>query len=182
MKRKIIKTIALMSLIGTTALSSVNFNAYASETSANTVSSSQHERRTPPTEEQRAAHLEKMKAELAEKLASGKISQETYDKILASIESGDFKNGNHVRPDGEKTEKKELTEEEKAAHLEKMKAELSEKLASGKITQETYDRILASITSGDFKNGNHMRPNGGNHMRPNGEKQAKKERTEEPTA
>ena len=47
--------------------------------------------------------------------------------------------------------KPELTEEEKAARVEKAKAKLAEKLAEGKITQEEYDEALAKIESGDFK-------------------------------
>ncbi len=50
-----------------------------------------------------------------------------------------------------KGNKPELTEEEKAARAEKMKAKLAEKLAEGKITQEEYDAVLAKIEAGDFK-------------------------------
>ena len=50
-----------------------------------------------------------------------------------------------------KGDKPELTEEEKAARAEKMKAKLAEKLADGKLTQEEYDAELARIESGDFK-------------------------------
>ena len=101
------------------------------------------------TEEEKAARAEKAKAKLAEKLAEGKITQEEYDEALAKIESGDFKPDRKGGKD--KAEKPELTEEEKAARVEKAKAKLAEKLAEGKITQEEYDEALAKIESGDFK-------------------------------
>ena len=101
------------------------------------------------TEEEKAAKAEKMKAKLAEKLAEGKITQEEYDAELARIEAGDFKPDR--RGGRDKADKPELTEEEKAAKAEKMKAKLAEKLAEGKITQEEYDAELARIESGDFK-------------------------------
>ena len=53
----------------------------------------------------------------------------------------------------DKANRPELTEEEKAAKIEKIKAKLAEKLAEGKITQEEYDAELARIEAGDFRHG-----------------------------
>ena len=51
---------------------------------------------------------------------------------------------------GNKGEMTEMTEEEKAARLEQMTADLAAKLESGEITQEEYDEMIAKIESGDF--------------------------------
>lgn len=54
------------------------------------------------------------------------------------------------RGNAEKPQRKELTEEEKAAKIEEAKKSLAEKLAAGKITQEQHDEMLAKIEAGDF--------------------------------
>ena len=51
----------------------------------------------------------------------------------------------------EKVQKPELTEEQKAEMLEKAKAALDEKLASGEIEQEKYDEMLAKLEAGDLR-------------------------------
>ena len=56
-----------------------------------------------------------------------------------------------VRPAAVKMQKVELTDEQKAELTENAKAALDEKLASGELTQEQYDEILAKIESGDLR-------------------------------
>lgn len=103
--------------------------------------------------EEKAAKIEELKADLAAKLEAGKITQEEYDEAIAKIEAGDFmrgdKDGRGMK--GEKPEKAEMTEEEKAAKIEELKADLAAKLEAGEITQEEYDVKLAKIESGEFK-------------------------------
>lgn len=124
------------------------------------------------TEEQKAemkANMqEKAKEMLAKKLAEGKITEEQYNEQLKKIESGEFefgkgmkrgarqpmKNGETENTQAKKAERKELTEEEKAARKAKMQEMLAKKLEEGKITQEQYDEQLAKIESGDFRFGN----------------------------
>lgn len=61
---------------------------------------------------------------------------------------------NYERPalpeNAEGRKKPELTDEQKAAMLEKCKANLAEKLAAGEITQEKYDEAIAKIEAGEF--------------------------------
>lgn len=64
-------------------------------------------------------------------------------------ENGDFKFSRGMK--GEKPE--EMTEEEKEAKLEEIKAELASKLEAEEITQEEYDEMLAALESGKFKSG-----------------------------
>ena len=56
---------------------------------------------------------------------------------------------------GEKPQRQQLTEEEKAAKLETMKENckkmLDKQLAEGKITQEQYDEAIAKLESGEFE-------------------------------
>ncbi len=130
------------------------------------------------TDEQKAEMLEKAKAAIDEKLASGELTQEQYDEIAAKIESGDlrgFGGKRHgFRPDAqlpegavkaEKVEKPQLTDEQKAEMLEKAKAAIDEKLASGELTQEQYDEIAAKIESGDLRGFGGKR-HGGCHGKP----------------
>ena len=109
------------------------------------------------TDEQKAELTEKAKAALDEKLTSGELTQEQYDEMLAKIESGDlrgFGGKRHGGPEGfmpEEFPKPELTDEQKTELTEKAKAALDEKLASGELTQEQYDEMLAKIESGDLR-------------------------------
>lgn len=105
------------------------------------------------TEEEKAAKIEELKADLAIKLEAGEITQEEYDEAIAKIEAGDFiRGGKDDRGmKGEKPEEVEMTEEEKAAKVEELKADLTAKLEAGEITQEEYDEKLAKIESGDFR-------------------------------
>ena len=107
------------------------------------------------TEEEKVAKIEKRKADLAEKLETGEITQEKYDEIIAAIEAGDFmRSGKNVKGmKGKMTKKAEMTEEEKAAKIEELKADLAEKLEAGEITQEKYDEIIAAINAGNFMRG-----------------------------
>lgn len=110
------------------------------------------------TEEEKAARLEVLKAELADELESGKISQEDYDEALSSIEAGEFmppkgdgRDKKGEKPElGEKPERPELSDEEKAAMLEKHEKMLSEMLDAGKISQEEYDKAVSDIESGNL--------------------------------
>ena len=125
------------------------------------------------TEEEKAAKVEEMKANqkkaLDEQLAAGKITQEQYDEAIAKVEVGEFRFGfgfngrnNAEQPKawgrnwnkGEAPQRQELTEEEKAAKAEEMKANrkkaLDEQLAAGKITQEQYDEAIAKVEAGEF--------------------------------
>ena len=61
--------------------------------------------------------------------------------------------------------KVELTDEQKAEVLEKAKAAIDEKLASGELTQEQYDEIAAKIESGDLRGFGGKR-HGGCHGKP----------------
>ena len=117
---------------------------------ATTASTTTTETRVELTEEQKAERLEKMKERLAEDLADGKITQEQYDQMLSSMESGEF----HMNRGGGKME--ELTDEQKEEMLTKMKERLAEELAEGKITQDQYDESIADIEAGNF-------PAGGRH-------------------
>ena len=78
-------------------------------------------------------------------------------ETAASQVTVEDKKADRVKPEckggKDKADKPELTEEEKAAKAEKMKAKLAEKLAEGKITQEEYDAALARIEAGDLKHG-----------------------------
>ncbi len=56
-----------------------------------------------------------------------------------------------LRPAGVKAVKVELTEEQKAEMTENVKAKLDEKLASGELSQEQYDEIIAKVESGDLR-------------------------------
>ena len=114
------------------------------------------------TEEQKAEIAENAKAALDEKLASGELTQEQYDEIIAKVESGDLRGFGGKRhgfmgelPEdavkAERVQKPELTEEQKAEMVENAKAKLDEKLASGELTQEQYDEIIAKIESGDLR-------------------------------
>lgn len=106
------------------------------------------------TEQEKTAQLETYKAVLEAQLKSGKITQEQYDQMLAKRQSGtfgpQFGNRESTKPQWNRGEKKELTEEEKAARIEEQKAALAAKLAEGKLTQEQYDNMLAKIQAGDF--------------------------------
>jgi len=105
------------------------------------------------SDEQKTERIEKIAAELTEKLQAGEITQEEYDEVIAKIEVGDFirggKDGRGMK--GEKPENVEMTEEEKAAKIEELKTDLAAKLEAGEITQEEYDEKLAKIESGDFR-------------------------------
>ena len=105
--------------------------------------------KTEMTEEEKAERVEKIKACLAAKLEAGEITQEKYDEAIAAIESGDYKFGRK----GMNREKPEMTEEEKAERLEKIKSCLAAKLEAGEITQEKYDEAIAAIESGYCKFG-----------------------------
>lgn len=91
------------------------------------------------TDEEKAAKLEAFKNTLAEKLSSGEITQEEYDDAIAKMESGEFTFGGKAFKGmkGEKPETfsfdsehfqnmkdklSEMTDEEKAAMLENLKA------------------------------------------------------------
>ncbi len=102
------------------------------------------------TEEQKAEMAENAKAALDEKLASGELTQEQYDEIIAKIDSGDLR-GFGGKRHGIMGERPELTEEQKAEMAENAKTKLDEKLASGELTQEQYDEIIAKIESGDLR-------------------------------
>ena len=104
------------------------------------------------TEEEKTAKIEKLKTDLATKLEVGEITQEEYDEKLAKIEARDFMRGNKGGR-GVKGEKPEMTDEEKAAKIEELKADLAAKLEAGEITQEEYDEKLAKIEAGDFIRG-----------------------------
>ncbi len=103
------------------------------------------------TEEQKAEIAENAKAALDEKLASGELTQEQYDEIIAKVESGDLRGFGGKRHGFAGEEKPELTEEQKAEMVENAKAKLDEKLASGELTQEQYDEIIAKVESGDLR-------------------------------
>ena len=127
------------------------------------------------SDEQKTERIEKIAAELTEKLQAGEITQEEYDEVIAKIEVGDFmrggKDGKGMK--GGKPEKVEMNEEEKAAKIEELKADLAEKLEAGEITQEEYDEVIAEIEAGDFIRGG----KDGRGMK--GEKPEKVEMTEE---
>lgn len=67
----------------------------------------------------------------------------------AFLENAKFPKGGMIR-NGESGKKPELTEEQKAAMIEGVKASLAEKLAAGEITQEKYDEAIAKIEEGGF--------------------------------
>lgn len=67
----------------------------------------------------------------------------------AGVPKADFKFGSIRNAEGFGQFK--LSEEEKEAMIEKIKASLAEKLTAGKITQEEYDAAIAKIESGDFR-------------------------------
>lgn len=67
---------------------------------------------------------------------------------------GDFKGWGKDHNKCEQPQRQELTEEEKAAKAEEMKANckkaLDEQLAAGKITQEQYDEAVEKLEAGEF--------------------------------
>lgn len=73
---------------------------------------------------------------LKEDVASGKITQEKADEILANLKEGKPLRG---RPDGERLMRN--------FDPERMSERLKEDVASGKITQEKADQILADMTA-----------------------------------
>lgn len=68
------------------------------------------------------------------------------DKIQGGMPEG---MGQDRQP-GNKGEMPEMSEEEKAARIEQMTAELTAKLDAGEISQEEYDEMIAKIEAGDF--------------------------------
>lgn len=84
---------------------------------------------------------------IAEEVQDDSLKTEKIE-ITEKTKDNKFKKKNFKR---NKKEKVELTEEQKAAKLEAFKAKLAESLASGKITQEKYEKILSSFESGKFK-------------------------------
>ncbi len=91
----------------------------------------------------------KVKEELAQSLADGKITQEQYDQAISDIADGkmpemfDKDRGGY----GEK-DRPELTEEQKAEMQTKMKERFAQLLSDGQITQEQYDQAMSDITQG----------------------------------
>lgn len=85
------------------------------------------------TEEEKAEMKARRDERLAQDLADGKITQEEYDEMINS----DFQIGR-----GNRGERPELTEEEKAEMKAKRDERLAQDLADGKITQEEYDERI----------------------------------------
>ncbi|NCC87007.1 MAG: hypothetical protein EOM05_03940 [Clostridia bacterium] len=96
------------------------------------------------TDEQKAEKADKMKETLAQKLEDGSITQEQYDKAIANIADGKKP---EILGKGDK-ERPELTDEQKAEMIDKMKETLAQKLEDGSITQEQYDKAIANIADG----------------------------------
>lgn len=105
--------------------------------------------------EEKTAKIEELKADLAAKLEAGEITQEEYDKAVAKIKGEDFMFGGNGGRDmkDEKPEEVEMTEEEKAAKIEELKADLAAKLEASEITQEEYDEAISKIAVEDFEHG-----------------------------
>jgi beta-N-acetylglucosaminidase len=102
------------------------------------------------TEEQKANLLAKYKERLATQVTEGKITQAEADKLYAAAEAGEFSNAFGHGPKGEKNEKPELTEEQKANLLAKYKERLTTQVTEGKITQAEADELYAAAEAGDF--------------------------------
>lgn len=85
------------------------------------------------TEEEKAEMKARRDERLAQDLADGKITQEEYEEMINS----DFQIGR-----GNRGERPELTEEEKAEMKAKRDERLAQDLAYGKITQEEYDERI----------------------------------------
>jgi len=103
------------------------------------------------TEEQIAERVEHMKERLEQRLADERITQEQFDERMAAIESGDFQmSGRRSRGNGERRERVELTEEQKAERVAQIREKLDQRLADGSITQEEYDEKIAALESGEY--------------------------------
>jgi uncharacterized membrane protein len=145
---KILAIIGIVVLLGITAI-----EAFAADNAKNDISKG-----CPlMTEEQKAEMQSKMEERLAQALADGKITQEQYDSILdGSCEGrmmhrfGSFCGGMMHKFGGRgfKSEKPDLTDEQKAEMQSKMEERLAQALADGKITQEQYDSILDGTCEG----------------------------------
>ncbi len=80
--------------------------------------------------------VEEMKTELDTKVAAGEMTQEQADKYMANYEK--------MKASAEERKAKaEERKEEAAKKLEEYKAELSEKVAAGEMTQEEMDKLVA---------------------------------------
>lgn len=87
----------------------------------------------------------------AEAAAPSQKSERPAIPVNAGTGKADLKLGEGRNVIGRKGA--EMTEEEKAARIEKRKATLAEKLAAGEITQEKYDEMAADLEAGKFAPG-----------------------------
>jgi|GEM_PF-5522333 len=115
---------------------------------------------TPPelTDEQKAAQLEKIQTELDQKVTDGDLTQDEADEIYAACEDGDMssyfeavgRQGGPGAPGETRGTAPEMTDEQKADMLEKIQAELDQKVEEGDLTQDEADEIYAACEDGDM--------------------------------
>ncbi|MBQ8758483.1 MAG: hypothetical protein IJZ20_02200 [Clostridia bacterium] len=114
---------------------------------------------------------EKLAEIYKEKLNNGEITEDEYNSLAGTLEDRDYmqfgfrefkgKPGGIMRMRGgapkdfptdeaEKTEKHEMTEEQKAQMTERITKELERKLESEEITEDEYNEYLNSLQNGDY--------------------------------
>ena len=141
--------IAAMSLGSVTALAAeVPDGSVQKERPAFSINGEGH-KKAELTDEQKAALLEKIRASLDEKLATGDITQEEYEDAVAKIEAGKFTFGGKGFQDrkGKPGEKVQLTDEQKAALKEKVGFSLEGNFPAGK---PALPKKTASNTAGEI--------------------------------
>lgn len=100
------------------------------------------------SDEEKKEALENCKEVLDAKLADKLITQEEYDKAIASIAKGEFPEllQRNMFGRGNKMRNIEPTEEMLEAHKERLQAQLTDKT----ITQEEYDAAIKEIEAGNL--------------------------------
>lgn len=104
---------------------------------------------TELSEEQKSEMREHMKEKLATELTNNQITQEQYDEMITNLENDEFplmKGRNR----GFGFHMMELSEEQKLEMIEQIKERLATELANNQITQEQYDKMIASLENGEF--------------------------------
>lgn len=102
------------------------------------------------TEEQKADMLAKYKERLDSQVSEGKLTQAEADERYAAAVSGDFGRMFGPGQKGDKGERPELTDEQKANMLAKYKERLATQVTEGTITQAQADEYYAAAEAGDF--------------------------------
>lgn len=105
------------------------------------------------SEQQQKILSAKIKTDLDEMLQDGSISKEQYEYLASRVEKGILRGFEKKHPMNNRGKNKapEMTEEQKAQMIERIKAKLRAEFEDGKITKEEYEEKISELEKSDFK-------------------------------